>query len=175
MTHQIFSPPRSKLALRLRLDPKMGYADGSWWPWSNDLSIELPQLLTRLSIDLGPIDRVTYRLGEWAPTSRRILFLNRLVHLGWSLLQPANTISVRGATGAHVTLLIVPSSSESPFEQNVIADEEALGNTEIIAQLAPPDITGLARWIDTFEAENQWDSDGGAQLAPASRPARRTL
>lgn len=174
MTHQIFSPPRSKLALRLRLDPKTGHSDGSWWPRSNDLSIELPQLLTQLSIDLGPIDRVTYRLGEWAPTSRRILFLNRLVHLGWSLLQPANTISVRGTTGVHLTLLIVPPSSVSPFEQNTTADEATPGSTETIAQLAPRDITALTRWIDTFEAENQWDSDGGAQLKPAARSTRRT-
>ncbi|WP_420063475.1 DUF5994 family protein [Mycobacteroides chelonae] len=116
MAHQIFCPPPLRPVLRLHLDPKIGYADGAWYPRSNDLSVELLPLLTRLSVDLGPIDRITYRAGEWAPTSRRVLFLNRLVHLGWSLLQPASTISVRGTSGAHLTLLVVPPSKKSYSE-----------------------------------------------------------
>ncbi|MFT9485733.1 DUF5994 family protein [Mycobacteroides abscessus] len=116
MAHQIFCPQPLQSALRLHLDPKTGYADGAWCPRSKDLSVEVLPLLTRLSLDLGPIDRITYRAGEWAPSSRRVLFLNRLVHLGWSLLQPASTISVRGTNGAHLTLLIVPPSRKSHSE-----------------------------------------------------------
>lgn len=177
MTHQTFCSPRAGLALRLCLKPKtepIGCVDGSWWPRSKDLSVELPRLLATLSISMGSIDRVTYRVGEWTSTSRRILFLNRLVHLGWSLLQPANTISIRGASGTHLTLLIVPPSSELHFEQNAMVAEAALGNMGTVTQPVPPDVTRLARWIDTVEAEDQWDSDGGAQLVRAAQSARRT-
>lgn len=121
MAHQIFCPQPLQSALRLHLDPKTGYADGAWCPRSKDLSVEVLPLLTRLSLDLGPIDRITYRAGEWAPSSRRVLFLNRLVHLGWSLLQPASTISVRGTNGAHLTLLIVPLPGNRIRKQRINA------------------------------------------------------
>jgi hypothetical protein len=48
---------------RLRLKPKAprsGYVDGAWWPYSNDLLKELPDLLAVLSVRLGPIERVLY-------------------------------------------------------------------------------------------------------------------
>nr|WP_269770356.1 MULTISPECIES: DUF5994 family protein [Mycobacterium] len=46
---------------RSRLKPKAhqsGYVDGAWWPRSDDLSAELPDLLAVLSVRLGRIDRV---------------------------------------------------------------------------------------------------------------------
>ena len=54
---------------RLRLKPKAphtGYVDGAWWPRSDDLTTELPDLLAVLSVRLGPIDRVLYKLNDWA-------------------------------------------------------------------------------------------------------------
>jgi hypothetical protein len=63
-----YTPPRytpPKNTPRLRLKPKApatGYVDGAWWPHSDDLPIELPDLLAVLSVRLGPIDRVIYKL-----------------------------------------------------------------------------------------------------------------
>ena len=54
---------------RLRLKPKAphtGYVDGAWWPRSDDLTTELPDLLAVLSVRHGPIDRVLYKLNDWA-------------------------------------------------------------------------------------------------------------
>ena len=54
---------------RLRLKPKAphsGYVDGAWWPHSADLAAELPDLLSVLSVRLGPIGRVIYKMNEWA-------------------------------------------------------------------------------------------------------------
>ena len=54
---------------RLRLKPKApttGHVDGAWWPRSDDLATELPDLLAVLSVRLGAIDRVMYNLAEWA-------------------------------------------------------------------------------------------------------------
>lgn len=53
---------------RLRLKPKApqsGYVDGAWWPHSADLAAELPDLLSALSVRLGPIGRVIYNSNEW--------------------------------------------------------------------------------------------------------------
>lgn len=69
---------------RLRLKPKApitGYVDGAWWPHSDDLVTEVPDLLAVLSVRLGTIDRVIYNLAEWAkapkklPTDRRVVRL----------------------------------------------------------------------------------------------------
>ena len=54
---------------RLRLKPKApesGYVDGAWWPHSDDLTAELPDLLSAASVRLGPIGRVIYNVNEWA-------------------------------------------------------------------------------------------------------------
>jgi Family of unknown function (DUF5994) len=46
---------------RLRLKPKAptsGYVDGAWWPHTDGLPAELPDLLAVLTVRLGPVDRV---------------------------------------------------------------------------------------------------------------------
>lgn len=87
------------------------------------------------------------------------IFSPARVGLPLRLLQPTNTTRVQGATGAHLALLIASPSRESHGERNAGV---------------PADITGLARWIDTFEAENQWDSGSGARLVSAAPSARPT-
>lgn len=37
----------------------------AWWPYSRDLTVELPDLLTMLSVGLGRIGRVLYNMNEW--------------------------------------------------------------------------------------------------------------
>ena len=54
---------------RLKLKPKAphsGHVDGAWWPHSTDLTAELPDLLSVLSVRLGPIGRAIYNVSEWA-------------------------------------------------------------------------------------------------------------
>src|SRR4051794_4015591 len=84
---------------RLRLKPKArttGLVDGAWWPHSEDLSAELPDLLAVLSVRLGAIDRVTYNLAEWAKVPRRLQTGGRSVRLDGYQRQPANTLGVLG-------------------------------------------------------------------------------
>ena len=60
---------------RLRLKPKAphtGYVDGAWWPHSDDLTTELPDLLAVLSVRLGPMDRVLYKLTDWAKAPAKL-------------------------------------------------------------------------------------------------------
>ena len=61
------TPPEHTPRLRLKpRAPHTGYVDGAWWPHSDDLTIELPDLLAVLAVRLGPIDRVVYKAGDWA-------------------------------------------------------------------------------------------------------------
>jgi hypothetical protein len=69
---------------RLRLKPKApptGHVDGAWWPWSENLTKELPDLLAVLSVRLGPIHRVRYHSGEWAKAPAELAVDGRTVRL----------------------------------------------------------------------------------------------
>ena len=100
---------------RLRLKPKAersGYVDGAWWPWSDDLTKELPDLLAVLSVRLGPIERVMYNLGEWAIAPRKAAVGERMVRLDGYRRQPINTLEVLGANRERIVLMVVPPTPD---------------------------------------------------------------
>ena len=95
---------------RLRLKPKApqsGYVDGAWWPHSDDLTAELPDLLAVLSVRLGPIGRVIYRLDEWALAPRKLATDEQTIRLDGYRLQPVSTVEVVGRNRKRVVLLVV--------------------------------------------------------------------
>jgi hypothetical protein len=101
-THPVQTP-------RLRLKPKAplsGYVDGAWWPHSEDLTAELPDLLSVLSVRLGPIGRVIYNLNEWAKPPAKFATGGRMVRLDGYRLQPVNTVEVLGLNGNKIVLLV---------------------------------------------------------------------
>ena len=101
---------------RLRLKPKAprsGHVDGAWWPWSDDLTSELPDLLAVLSVRLGRIERVMYNLGEWATAPAKAVLGERSVRLDGYRRQPINTLEVRGVNRERILLLVVPPNTDS--------------------------------------------------------------
>jgi hypothetical protein len=95
---------------RLRLKPKApqsGYVDGAWWPHSEDLTAELPDLLPVLSVRLGPIGRVIYNVNEWATPPTKFATGGRTLRLDGYRLQPVNTVEVLGLNGNKIVLLVV--------------------------------------------------------------------
>jgi len=112
---------------RLRLKrkaPISGYVDGAWWPHSNDLAEELPDLLAVLSVRLGAVARVTYNVAEWAKAPRKISIGGRIVRLDGYQRQPSNTIGVLDGRGNQIVLLVVPAQTE-PDRAHTIAMEAA--------------------------------------------------
>lgn len=114
-----WTQPTPEHTPRLRLKPKAsaqysptGFVDGAWWPTSNDLLTELPDLLAVLSVRLGPISHVAYQLGEWATAPLKTVLGGRVVRLAGYRRQPRNTIEVRGLSGTRVVLLVVPAGAE---------------------------------------------------------------
>ena len=88
--------------------PHTGYVDGAWWPHSDYLTTELPDLLAVLSVRLGPIDRVLFKLTDWAKAPTKLATGGRAVHLDGYRLQPPNTVEVIGLNGNRIILLVVP-------------------------------------------------------------------
>jgi Family of unknown function (DUF5994) len=100
---------------RLRLKPKAprsGYVDGAWWPRSDDLATELPDLLAVLSVRLGPIDRFIFNLNEWPTASAKFSTGGRRVRLDGYRRQPANTVEVLGLNRNRIVLLVVPPNAD---------------------------------------------------------------
>ena len=100
---------------RLRLKPKAphtGYVDGAWWPHSDDLTTELPDLLAVLSVRLGPIDHVLYKLNDWAKAPTKLATGGHAVRLDGYRLQPPNTVEVLGLDRNRIVLLVVPPHTD---------------------------------------------------------------
>ena len=102
------SPPVHTPRLRLKPKaPQSGYVDGAWWPHTEDLMAELPDLLSVLSVRLGPIGRVIYNVNEWAKPPAKFATGGRTVRLDGYRLQPVNTIEVLGLNRNKIVLLVV--------------------------------------------------------------------
>ena len=120
---------------RLRLKPKAptsGYVDGAWWPHSDDLSIELPDLLAVMSVRLGPIDRVIYNVTEWAKAPTKLPAGGRMVRLGGYYRQPVNTIEVIGLSRSKIVLLVVPARTDPEHAHDILMAAAAPDNVSTI-------------------------------------------
>jgi hypothetical protein len=108
-------PATPKTRPRLRLKPKApttGYVDGAWWPRSDDLGTELPDLLAVLSVRLGPIQRVIFNLGDWAKSPDEFEMGGKPVQLGGCTGQPVDTIQVIGDSHKLVLLVVPPETAQ---------------------------------------------------------------
>ena len=64
--HASLVPPEERSRVRMKPEaPASGVVDGAWWPRSNALAEQLPELLTELWDRLGGVERVSYNLGAW--------------------------------------------------------------------------------------------------------------
>ncbi|WP_083736151.1 DUF5994 family protein [Mycobacterium sp. MS1601] len=125
---------------RLRLKPKgpqTGYVDGAWWPESTELTTELPDLVTVLSVRLGPVDCVLYHLGSWADVPRKITLGTQRLRLGGYRRQPMNTIELVGPHG-RIILLVVPPETDAADAHAIMMAAAARDNSA-----APADLLGL--------------------------------
>ncbi len=108
-----YTPPVHTPRLRLKPKaPRSGYVDGAWWPQSDDLTAELPDLLAVLSVRLGRIDRVLYNLNEWANVPAKLTSGGRAVRLDGYRRQPSNTVEVLGLNHDRIALLVVPPHTD---------------------------------------------------------------
>jgi hypothetical protein len=100
---------------RLRLKPKApvtGRVDGAWWPHSDDLTSELPDLLAVLSVRLGSVERVMYDLSAWKKAPARFVTGGRSVRLDGFSRQRANTLEVLGVGRERLLLMVVPPDTD---------------------------------------------------------------
>ena len=123
---------------RLRLKPKApvsGHVDGAWWPQTDVLVTELPDLLAVLSVRLGTIDRVMYNLAEWAQMPKRLTTGGRAVRLDGYRLQPANTLQVLGLGREKILLLVIPPHTDPDIAHEAMMTAAAPSDASTVADL----------------------------------------
>ncbi|MGV0852631.1 DUF5994 family protein [Mycolicibacterium phlei] len=126
--------PQTRLRLK-RKAPTSGYVDGAWWPHTEDLQTELPDLLSVLSVRLGGVERVTYNLAEWSNSPRKMLVNDRVVRLDGYRRQPAHTIGVLDGRGGQIVLLVVGSRTEPDTAHAIAMAAAATDNKETVDSL----------------------------------------
>ena len=123
---------------RLRLKPKAplsGYVDGAWWPRSDDLAAELPDLLAVLSVRLGRIDRVMYNVDEWAKASAKLATGGRAVRLDGYRRKPTKTVEVLGLNRSRIVLLVVPPNADPDQAHATLMAAAAPSNNSTVDNL----------------------------------------
>jgi uncharacterized protein DUF5994 len=156
---------------RLRLKPKApqsGYVDGAWWPHTDDLTTELPDLLAVLSVRLGRIDRVLYHLNAWAKAPRKLVTGGRAVRLDGYRLQPINTIEVLGLDGERdrLTLLVIPPHTDPDDAHSTMMTAATPNNATTVDGLLMISPRDRDRRTQASSAQERWESEGGTTVSP---------
>jgi hypothetical protein len=154
---------------RLRLKPRAprsGHVDGAWWPHTDDLTAELPDLLAVLSVRLGRIDRVLYKLNAWAKAPRKLVTSGRAVRLDGYRLQPTNTIEVLGLGGERVTLLVIPPYTDANDAHTTIMTAAQPNNAATVDGLLMISPRDRDRRTEASTAQQRWESEGGKTDSP---------
>ena len=175
---QTLGPCAADRPARLRLEPlprvpsrrPAGVVDGAWWPHTDDLDAELPELLTALSARLDTVETVVYDPEGWASNPTRLAFRGRTVRLDRDHLQQTATLSVIGVNGTQVVLLVVPPHTDPDRAYSALTAAAAPGEAPTVADLlaisSPNELTARhlqpAQQREAVRDERRWKSDGGA-------------
>ncbi|MEZ0358959.1 DUF5994 family protein [Mycobacterium sp. SA01] len=136
-------PPQATPRLRLKpKGPQTGRVDGAWWPHSDDLEAEVPDLLAVLSVRLGPISYVLYKMTEWVKARGKILIGGRVVRLDGYNRQPSNTVEVQGIGGGKLVLLVVPVGTDADRAHAVMVTAAAPDNASTSDELLAAALDG---------------------------------
>lgn len=129
---------------RLSLEPTMsgsGLFDGAWWPRSNDIALELPDLITALSLRLGRIRRVALDTAAWGDVPRSIAANGETVRIGW-LAASTGTIALSRGIDDHHMLLVVPPATSWHTAAAAMAVAAMTGNSTPAGELLAFDGVG---------------------------------
>ncbi|MBV6701742.1 DUF5994 family protein [Kitasatospora aureofaciens] len=122
---------------RLVLEPTMsrdGIFDGAWWPRSNHILAELPDMLTALGAHLGRIIRVGLDTAAWDGVPRSIAVNGLVIRINWFSGSDA-TISVTRGFQDHFLLLVVPPRTDPETASSAMTAAAETGNHTPAAEL----------------------------------------
>lgn len=157
---------------RLRLKakaPRSGLVDGAWWPRTDGLAEELPDLLAVLTVRLGPIERVLFNLNEWRKAAAKVSIDGRAVRLDGYRNQPSDTVEIIGSNRRRIVLLLVPPNTDPDLAHSTLMAAAVANDSSTVESLLTQ---STSNWgvpaPKRGEEQERWESEGGA-------PCRATL
>ena len=136
------SGPQHTPRLRLkRKTSRAGHVDGAWWPQSDDLAAELPDLVTVLSVRLGAVTRVTYNVADWPKPVRKQRIGDQVVRLDGYHRHPLHTVGILDGRGNEIDLLVVPTQTDAEDAHTmmmVAAETDDVSTVELLLAGGPP-------------------------------------
>ncbi|MEU7766506.1 DUF5994 family protein [Nocardia sp. NPDC049190] len=106
------TPTRTPRLLLRRRDTGPAPVDGTWWPWTPNLTIELHDLISALTPRLGTLARIGFAWNTISLEQRRIEDDDGVHTHGPQPDQPRDVMRLFGTNGASLTLLIVASDTD---------------------------------------------------------------
>ena len=87
--------------------------DGAWFPRSNDLAAEVPELIAELERRGVRVERFTYALDAWLPAPRKVVVNGRTVRTGGFRSMNAQVVCITWAGGLRrADLLVIPPETD---------------------------------------------------------------
>lgn len=136
VTSELSNPARLALCSR---GTAPGAVDGVWWPSSNDLRVELPDLVAVLALSLGPVHRVVYDPAIWPHAPSRIIRGTTQVSVDPYAMVASDTIYLVGTHARNAVLYVMPPKSRSDVVRRMLAavsDTPTPMNVDTLRQLA---------------------------------------
>lgn len=124
---------------RLVLEPALsqtGVFDGAWWPRSNHVLAELPDLITALTAHVGRIVRVGLDTEAWDDVPRSVTVDGRVIRISW-FPGGDRTISLSLGFQNHFLLLVVPPETGAGAARTAMAEAAGRDNCATAAELLP--------------------------------------
>jgi hypothetical protein len=102
-----------RLTLLLDVAGQPSTLDGAWWPRSQDLSVEVPELAAELENRCQiRFTRLIYNPATWLPAPHKLWPAGRRVNLGWFTEIDPHLITLTTTTGRRLELLVIPPDTD---------------------------------------------------------------
>lgn len=116
---QPFSTPTRTTRLLLS-DESRSAVDGVWWPHTQNLSVELHDLVVSLTPRLGPVERIHFDWNAVSTTQRHIDPDDGLVVAGPELEQPTHVMRLYGRNGIRIDIAVVEPGLDTAYGYQVM-------------------------------------------------------
>ncbi|WP_231743318.1 DUF5994 family protein [Mycobacterium sp. GA-2829] len=100
--------------------PIPGAVDGAWWPHSDHLGDELPDLVAVISRLVGSIRRVVYDPSAWSSAPKRVIHRNGAVAVDAYRLVAHDTIYLVGSHSRDALLYVIGADVSMPAARAVL-------------------------------------------------------
>ncbi|MER7196186.1 hypothetical protein CG723_09030 [Streptomyces sp. CB01635] len=158
---------------RFSLTPKTtlaGQLDGAWWPYSRDLSTELPPLVEALEGRLGRITRAMVNPTRWPVVPHKVPVTGHTLHVGWFTELDPDKMILLSYTVGRFDLLVIPPGTEPAAAARLLTAAAIPGGVLTAGVLMSDEAATGRRMRDARSSEDTWENDGGSALPPLRHP-----